>query len=505
MEQVNFKVSTSLHKNYLLIFCLLALLGACGDPHEDKIDNFYSVEDIALPEGLTTEVGGIDFIPDGRIVAVFHRGEVMIYDTESKEWSLFAEGLHDPLGVRALNDREFLIMQRPELTRVSDTDGDGVADEYTNVSDDFGMSGNYHEFAFGPEPDGQGNYFIALNCASSGDGIWDETRGEVNMNGRPGRMYASVPYRGWVMRLNKEGQLEPWASGFRSPDGVGVDQQGRLFVTDNQGDWLGTSKLYHVEKGRHYGHVSSLVWTEDWEEKYNVDPHTLPVEKLDSMRTKAAVLFPHNLMSNSPTQPLAIPDNVDFGPFAGQLLVGEMDYPRIMRVMLEEVKGELQGACVSFLDSTGLSIGNHRMVFAPDGSLWVGSSAYVWVGDKGIQRIRYNGGTPLDVLQMNVTPQGFDLTFTRPVNKELAARPENYQFNRYYYDYHQKYGSPRMDEQAVGVNNVQVSEDGTKVSLELDNMTPGYVYDLEIDTLVSVKGANLDNKRLFYTLNNLPE
>jgi hypothetical protein len=231
----------------------------------------------------------------------------------------------------------------------------------------------------------------------------------------------------------------------------------------------------------------------------------LPVETLDSMRTRAAVLFPHNLMSNSPTQPLVIPENVHFGPFAGQLLVGEMDYPRIMRVMLEEVKGEMQGACVSFMDSTGLSIGNHRMVFAPDGSLWVGSTAYVWKGDQGMQRIVFNGGTPMDVLRMNVQNNGFDLTFTRPVNQELAARAENYKFQRYYYKYHSDYGSPRMDEQPVGVRNVQISEDGKTVSLELDEMIPGYVYDLEIDTLASEKGARLDNRRIFYTLNNLPD
>jgi hypothetical protein len=172
------------------------VLWSCSDPNEDKIDNFYTVEDIALPDGLTPEIGGLDFLPDGRLAAVFHRGEVMLYDPETKEWTLFAEGLHDPLGVQALSNAELLIMQRPELTRITDTDGDGKADTYMTVTDDFGMSGNYHEFAFGPAPDGEGNYFIALNCASSGAGIWDELRGAFNPNGRQGRMYSSVPYRG---------------------------------------------------------------------------------------------------------------------------------------------------------------------------------------------------------------------------------------------------------------------------------------------------------------------
>jgi hypothetical protein len=46
-----------------------------------------------------------------------------------------------------------VISQRPEVTRVSDTDGDGKADFYQVMSDEFGMSGNYHEFHFTPVKD----------------------------------------------------------------------------------------------------------------------------------------------------------------------------------------------------------------------------------------------------------------------------------------------------------------------------------------------------------------
>jgi len=496
-------------KYSILLVLTLTVFSSCtiqnieeeaGIISDQRTINFYTIDNIPLPQGLTAEVGGMDFMPDGRLVACFHRGEVMTYDPKTETWELFAEGLHDPLGVYALNNWEVLVMQRPELTRLVDNDNDGEAEEYLTVSDDFGMSGNYHEFAFGPAYNGQ-DFYIALNCASNGAGIWDEVRGELNMLGRlPKGMYSCVPYRGWVMKLNEDGSLEPIASGFRSPDGIGFDLAGNLFVTDNQGDWLGTSKLYHVEKDNFYGQISSLVWREGWEQ----DPQKMPVATLDSMRTKAAVLFPHNIMSDSPTQPLVIPEDVKFGPFAGQLLVGEMDHPRIMRVMLEKVNGRFQGACTTFLDSAGLSIGNHRMVFGPDGSLWVGKSAYVWVGDQGIQRIRYNGGMPMDVLQMGATPQGFDLTFTRPVNRDLAENPANYQFTRYYYEYHQEYGSPRMDEQSVPVKDIRISDDGKKVSLVLTDMVPGYVYDLQIDSLSSTEGVVLQNRRLFYTLNNLP-
>jgi len=110
----------------------------------------------------------------------------------------------------------------------------------------------------------------------------------------------------------------------------------------------------------------------------------------------------------------------------------------------------------------------------------------------------------MDVLSMNVTPQGFELTFTRPVNSNLAEKTANYQFSRYYYEYRQEYGSPRMDKQPVVVEELQISEDGKKVSIVLEDMVPGYVYDLQIDSLSSTEGVILQNRRLFYTLNNLP-
>src|SRR5690606_34058179 len=109
----------------------------------------YRIEEIPTPPGQVPETGGIDFLPDGRVVAVFHHGEILIYDPKSSEWSVFATGLHDPLGVVVINEREMIVGQRPEVTRVVDTDGDGKADLFETISDEFGMSGNYSEFLHG--------------------------------------------------------------------------------------------------------------------------------------------------------------------------------------------------------------------------------------------------------------------------------------------------------------------------------------------------------------------
>lgn len=495
-------------KNIRYIITLLNCLLTVGASYanytapKDSAADYYTVENIPLPEGLIAETGAIGFMPDGRFIACFHRGEIMTYNLKTKKWKLFAEGMHDPLGILVVNNREILIMQRPELTRIKDTDGDGVADDYETVTDDFGMSGNYHEFAFGPVADKKGNLFIALNLASNGAGIRNEIRGKYDSLSRPGRMYSCVPYRGWIMKLTKDGKLHPYAVGFRSPNTMGIDSQDRLFVTDNQGDWLGTSKLFHVEEGKFYGHPAGLIWKEDFP---RVVPIKLPVATLDSMRTKESVQFPHGYFANSATQPIWDNTNGKFGPFTGQMLVGDMDHKYAMRVLLEEVGGALQGACIPMNFGSKMRIGNNRLVFAPDGSLWVGQNDHGWAGSRGIQKITWKGKTHLDIMAMNLTKTGFDLTFTLPLNEDAAKDLANYKFKRYYYEYHQAYGSKQFDLQEIPVKNLKLSADRKKVSIELADMKAGYVYELQTGDLKTDDEKYLFNKIICYSLNKTLE
>ncbi|MEM6645288.1 MAG: hypothetical protein AAF730_03455 [Bacteroidota bacterium] len=477
---------------------MLALgLTACAPP-ADPLGPAYVVETIPMPDGLVAETGGIDFLPDGRLVASFHRGEILIYDPETQAWSTFADGLHDGLGILPEPDGSVLVMQRPELTRLSDTDADGRADLFETVTDDFGMSGNYHEFAFGPVRDADGVLYFSLGTASQLAGVRDLKRGVFNPLGRPGRMYSSVPYRGYVMRLYPDGTLEPFANGFRTPNGLGFDLEGRLFVTDNQGDWLGTSPLYHVEEGNFYGHVTSLVW----EPGFDVDPLTLPVDSLNAMRTLPAVQFPHGILANSPTQPIAVADD-RFGPFKGQLIIGEMNYPRLLRVMLEEVDGALQGAATTLIDTTALRKGNNRLAFAPDGSLWVGQNDHGWVGDRGIQRVAWTGATPMDIHTMRLTETGFDLDLTLPLDVATLAADSALTVTRYRYAYHRAYGSPQLDVTDVAVTDWALSDDARTLALDLDELVPGFVYQLDFAGVRAKNGRPLDNPHLYYTLNRL--
>ena len=499
----------SVLKTFLTVVGLVFVVGlrAAG------IGDYYSIENIAMPKGLDAQVGGLDTMPDGRLVACFHRGEVYTYQPKTGEWKLFADGLQEPLGIRAISDLEVVVMQRPELTRIIDENGDGVADRYQTIHDGFGMTGNYHEFAFGPARDAKGNFYVGLNLASNGASIRPELRGEFrhygldregfrskNYKGLAGRMYAATPYRGWVLKISPDGKMTPFAPGFRSPNGLGVDLQDRLFVTDNQGDWLGTSKLFHVQQGRFYGHPASLTWSGDWKKGRN--PLKVAAGEFDAKRTRAAVLFPQGFMANSPTQPLPDSTKGRFGPFAGQLLVGEMNRSRIVRVMLDEVAGELQGACVPFYDDAGLTRGSHRFVFGSDGSLWVGQTHLSWVGGEGVQRIRWNGKTPMDVQSMKLIPGGFHITFTKRLAKSTHV-PDQFKFKRYYYEYRQGYGSPQNGTEAIKVAGSKRLGDEKTMMVYLDKMNPGYIYQLDLKGVEAEDGSAVVNPLICYTLNRL--
>ena len=467
----------------------------------------YEVEAVPFEKEIDSQVGGIDVLPDGRLVVCFHEGDVRLFDPKTKTWSTFASGLHEPLGILAESATSFVVMQRPELTRISDTDGDGKGDSYETICDDFGLTGNYHEFNFGPVVDPDGNYVISLNVASNGAPVRDEIRGEWlelglsredfkkpwgSVKRKAGRMYSRAPYRGWIMKVNpKTGKMTPWASGLRSPNGLGFDKDGHLFVTDNQGDWRGTSPLYHVEKGKFYGHPASLPWTEGYE---GPAPLEIPVPELEKLRTPAAVWFTQGSMANSPTEPVLIP--AGFGPFAGQMLVGEMNRPRIVRVIHEEVNGIIQGACTPFLDNSGLDRGVNRLAFGPDHALWTGQTHLSWAGGSGMRKITWKSGSTFqEVKNISIRKSGFEVEFLQAVS---ADDLEKVTARRYTFAYHSKYGSPQMEEADVALEIEALDSDRKKFLLTAtEPLKKDFCYEFQFPMC--------ENPLLCYTVREIPK
>jgi hypothetical protein len=500
----------------MIRFALLFLaLPALAAPPKPSPAAHYAVREVPTPAGVDPQIGGLCALPDGRIAACFHRGEVGIFDPVRQEWSIFAEGLHEPLGLLAEADGSLLVMQRPELTRLRDTDGDGKADLHQTVWDGFGLTGNYHEFNFGPARGPDGRVYLGFNTASNGAGVFPEVRGEwsaigvdrarvVNEWGKArgliGRMYARVPYRGCVVAVDPvHGRAELVATGFRSPDGVGFDAAGRLLVSDNQGDWRGTSELFVVRPGGFYGHPASLVWRPDWDGR---EPLKVPVDELNRLRTPAAVWFPHENFANSPTEPVAIPRTPAWGAFGGQTLIGEMNNARLLRLMIEEVDGVAQGAAVALLQDQRLKNGLHRLLFRGD-DLWIGRTHLSWAGGEGLAVLTPTGAPCFDVADIRITPEGFRLRFTRPLAPSAAAAA-SWKINRFTYHYHAAYGSPRVGQVTLAPTEVRLSAAGDEAALTLPERRVDHVHEFDLSGLADAAGERVLNPRLAYTVRRIP-
>ena len=169
-----------------------------------------------------------------------------------------------------------------------------------------------------------------------------------------------------------------------------------------------------------------------------------------------AVWLPHSLMGISTSGILADTTRGAFGPFEGQMFVGDQGQSRVMRVFLEKVNGVYQGAAFPFRE--GFSSGVLRLVWGKDGSMFVGMTSRGWgsTGRQpyGLQRLEWTGLMPFEVKKVEARPDGFELTFTKPVNPELAADPSLYHVTGFTYQYHSTYGSPIINRETAPVRGV---------------------------------------------------
>lgn len=452
-------------------------------------DEYYRILTYPLPDDLVLEVGGLDVLPDGRPAVSTRRGDVFIVNNAFADppvgvrFDLFAEGLHEPLGLAARRDADGVgvyCVQRGELTRLVDVDGDDRADVFETVSDAWGVSGNYHEFAFGPKFDREGNAWVTLNvgfCGSLGKAV--------------------VPYRGWAVRVTPEGEMVPVCDGLRSPNGIGMWTDGTMFYVDNQGDYVGTCRMTPLLPGSFAGHPASLRWRDDWSQG-QPPPERIP----------ATIWFPYPEMGHSTADIMLESSGGKFGPFEGQFILGDQMKAMLLRVDLEVVGGVYQGACFPF--RSGFDCGVNRVAQAQDGSLLVGMTDRGWgsIGRRrfGLQRLVWTGKTPFEVLHMRARPDGFELEFTADVDAATAVDAANYSMSSYTYKYHETYGSPEVETAPVPVVSAEVI-DARRVRLRVSGLREGgmgYVHELRFAGLRDSSGRALLHDVAYYTLQRIP-
>ncbi|HMG93101.1 MAG TPA: c-type cytochrome [Chryseolinea sp.] len=511
----------------IVLILIVVRVEAQNSSRTPQEDDYYKIITLPTPEGILLEVGGVAIMPDGRIAVSTRRGDVWIVENPSMEngtapeYNLFASGLHEPLGL-TWHEGSLYAAQRGELTKLTDKNGDDKADVYETVYA-WPLSGHYHEYSFGPKIAPDGSFFVTCNVAFGDEEWW---RGE-----------SRVPWRGWTLKIHPDGTMEPWATGMRSPCGLGMID-GEFFYDDNQGDWQGSGGIFHLSKGSFTGHPAGLRWTslpdspvklttqqlyakfdqrQTKKEGQYIKPENLLEEKDPAFLYQVknefqetrlpAVWLPHGVLGISNAEIIKDETQGKFGPFAGQVFVGDQGQSKVVRVVMEKVKGEYQGVAFEF--RSGFQSGVLRMNWGHDGSMYAGLTNRGWgsagTSTAGLQRLVWTGKTPMEMKTVKAMPDGFEIEFTLPVDVKTADVLDSYAGRSYIYKYHPVYGSPTVNEEKLNIKGVKVSSDGMKVRVVVDNVKQYYLHELNVGGIRSTTGLPVLHSTAYYTLNNIPE
>ena len=482
---------------------LLALyVGLFGFPSQASAQSpteadFYRMIPFEIPAYINLEAGGLELLPNGKLAISTRRGDIFTIDKpfsdppKNVQWTPYAKGLHEVLGIHAVGDWLYAT-QRCELTRLKDEDGDGRADLFETVNDDWEITGDYHEYAFGSPPDAEGNIWVVL-CLT----------GSFNSN---------APYRGWCVRITPEGKLLPTCSGVRSPGGIAMNAVGDVFYTDNQGPWNGTCSLKHLRPGSFQGHPGGNNWYDMTNGAIGPRPADPKSESRMMVEAKKipeleppAVYFPYKKMGQSASGIACDTTAGRFGPFEGQMFVGDQTFSTVMRVFTEQVNGHYQGVC--FLFREGFGSGSLSLELTDQG-MFVGGTNRGW-GSRGskpysLDRLVWTGKVPFEIHEMRAKPDGFELTFTQEVDTESAADITSYELQTYTYIYQASYGSPEVDHTTPTITRAEVGSDASSVRLYIDGLQEGHVHELHLPGVRSSTGLPLLHQEAYYTLNYIP-
>ena len=472
----------------------------------------YVVDRVGVPYGNKYDnkmrISAVDFFSDGTTAAVctWDGGVWIVKNIDEKlenvEWKMFADGLHEPMGLRIVDDKIYTVAD-DQITRFHDLNNDGEADYYECFNNDWDLTSGFHAFCFDLQTDKAGNFYFAFGAPVRGGGRSFERLGR---------------HHGSVLRVSKDGsKLERYASGFRAPNGIGVGPDGQVTSGDNEGTYIPRSPINWIKEKGFGGVVDTF-------EDYKNMKSTPTVKQLSGDRKK-------HLEESEMPKPLAwLPKHVDnsgggqvwvntdkWGPINGELL--HLSYGQsALYLVLKEMKGEqIQGGVVKFpiqLSSSAMRARfNHK-----DGQLYIaGLKGWQTNAAKngGLDRIRYTG-KPINMpVAMKTIAKGIELTFSEKLDAELANDPTSFAIKGADIWWSHNYGSKeyKLGQRAVKstekkqgwtslkVKSAKLQSDGKTVSIEIENFQPAHELELSVD-LETTDGAEIVQK-LYFTIHEL--
>jgi mono/diheme cytochrome c family protein len=475
---------------------------------------------VRLPLPIDIMPTGFAWKPDGSLVFTSLKGQVSsARDTNSDgvedEMETLVDGLATPYGVAIPQGRDDRVdvATKTGLTRLMFSSREGSPTICNDLSD-WGRTDDYHDWAIGPIPGENGEYFIALPCEQ-------DQRSE-----------AAARYRGKLLKLvprlstpdnPRRYDLEVISSGHRFPMGMARNRDGELFVTDNQGNYNPFNELNHVRKGAHFGFINAL----EKEQGFKPPPLAEPAINIPHPWTRSVngICFletPSQLLAGTKPGPGApgaslLPANGGssiFGPLEGHLVGCEYDTRRLIRMTLDKVGGEYQGAAYPLsippADVEKGLLGPIVCAVKPTtGELYVGE-----IRDSGwgagnnigqIVKIKIEPEKlPCGIAEVKATPTGFTVDFFQPVDSKLAADLASYSLASYRRESTPAYGGPDIDRREEQISTAAVSSDAKRVTLTLEGLRAGHVYELRVKNLTP-GGGTFHPDEAHYTLRKIPQ
>ncbi|GAA5136998.1 hypothetical protein GCM10023213_12980 [Prosthecobacter algae] len=398
------------------------------------------------PYGTLFFISGHDFFKDGTAAISTMTGEVWLVrgideKLEKLRWKRYATGLHQPLGVKIVNDKLY-VLGRDQITRLHDLNGDDEADFYECMTNAQETSPGGHDYITGLETDAEGRFITA----SGNQGIIRMADAEVNV----------------------------LATGFRNPNGIGLSTDGRFITTSVQeGDWTPASSICQVELGKNEGAHFGAGGPK------NGQPPEPPLMYLPRGEDNSS--GGQCFITGQPWS--ALKGEGNFAHFSPGTGTGWL-------VMRQQVQGRWQGAAVRIAGSfdSGSQTGRFR---SQDGQLYVtgmqGWGSYT-PKDGCFQRVRYTGGKVAVPIGFEARDNGVLIRFDRAVDATAAAKASNHFAQCWNYNYSAAYGSPEMSVRyadTVGhdpleVRSAQVLEGGKTLFLEIPQLVPASMVHLRV-------------------------
>ncbi|GAB4422143.1 MAG: hypothetical protein OHK0039_37930 [Bacteroidia bacterium] len=319
-----------------------------------------------LPDAYRHTIGGLAWLPGGRLAYCTWDSLGAVYVLQDGQPRRIAGGLHEPLGLQAVGDTLY-VLQKQELTRLVDLDGDGTTDSYETVCQAWEYGGTAYEFAGGLHYDGEA-FYLGLSQA-------------MDAAGKP--LPRQGRHRGTLLRVDRQGGADVLATGLYFPNSLTPDGRGGYYLGDAaQGDQ--PARLLHVRRG---GTAQALA-------------------ALPPVRVPGQGWIPGQ------------------GPYAGQLLLSDLVGGGLKRVAWDSLSTGVNVAL--FRCAQGFDAGLHRLLPTEDGRCIAGGASlgtrFAELGKYSgtLQRLSLRDSLPFELSRVTATRGGLVLHFTEELPRRVG-------------------------------------------------------------------------------------